>query len=193
MTTDCLDTLTRYIFLVCCHSGLIILFQLKLFSGLGLASSSLSGYVATVQLPHKTPLHTPVVGKVKLRKEWAKRSAALRVVENLHKLGELDDSLKVKKKDVVVIDDDYEDESNDEGGALGNRKFYRHKLSPLFAANIDFCLYLHIIEFKLVEALPNARYRLHYPQDDPHCLGLLTTSRLPVIVQGRKSGWLWKI
>ena len=45
----------------------------------------------------------------------------------LHKLGELEDSLKVKKKDVVVIDDDYEDESDDEGGARGNRKFYRHK------------------------------------------------------------------
>ena len=104
-----------------------MLFQLKLFSGLGLPSSSLSGYVATVQLPHKTPLHTPTVGKVKLRKEWAKRSAALRVVEMLHKLGELEDSLKVKKKDVVVIDDYYEDESDDEGGARGNRKFYRHK------------------------------------------------------------------
>ena len=46
--------------------------------------------------------------------------------EMLHKLGELEDSLKVKKKDVVVIDDDYEDESDDEGGARGNRKFYRH-------------------------------------------------------------------
>ena len=118
---------------------------------------------------------------MKLRKEWAKRSAALRVVEILHKLGELDDSLKVKKKDVVVIDDDYEDEIDDEGGARGNRKFYRHKLSPLFATNTDSSLYLHIVEFKLVEALPNARYRLHYPQDDPHCLGLLTTSRLPVM------------
>ena len=67
-----------------------------------------------------------MVGKVKLRKECAKRSAALRVVEMLHKLGELEDSLKVKKKDVVVIDDYYEDESDDEGGARGNRKFYRH-------------------------------------------------------------------
>ena len=45
----------------------------------------------------------------------------------------------------------------------------------------DSSLYLHTVEFKLVEALANARYRLHHPQDDPYCLGLLTTSRLPAM------------
>ena len=103
--------------------------------------------------------------------------------EMLHKLGELEDSLKVKKKDVVVIDDDYEDESDDDGGARGNRKFYIHihKLSSILATKRDSSLYLHTVEFKLFEALANARYRLHHPQDDPYCLGLLTTSRLPAM------------
>ena len=54
-------------------------------------------------------------------------------------------------------------------------------MSSLLATKRDSSLYLHIVEFKLVEALANARYRLHHPQDDPYCLGLLTTSRLPAM------------
>ena len=123
------------------------------------------------------------MGKVKSRKEWAKRSAALLVVEILHKEGELEDSLKVKKKDVVVIDDAYEDESDEvKDGARGNRKFYRRKLSSLLATKTDSSLYLHTVQFKLVEALANPRYRLHHPQDDNYCLGLLTISPLPTML-----------
>ena len=51
-------------------------------------------------------------GKVKARKEWAKRSAALEFIRLLYEKGELDDSLKVKKKEAVVVDEFSEDEDD---------------------------------------------------------------------------------
>ena len=101
-----------------------------MWAGLGLQSHS-SGYRATVQLPHKTPLHVAVVGKVKDRKEWAKRSAALEVVRQLHQRGELDDALKVKKREKEKVDEDSDDEDDEKNeGTRGNRKFYRQFLPP---------------------------------------------------------------
>ena len=151
-----------------------------MFAGLGLTPPSPSGYVAIVHLPHKTPIHRQVVGKVKVRKEWAKRSAALEVIRLLHQMGELDDALKVRKKEAVVTDDDCEDE--DEvimEGTRGNINFYRHHSSPLLGIEQSSPLCLHSVQFKLVKPLPNARYHLHHPQDNPHSLGLLTSSPLP--------------
>jgi hypothetical protein len=53
--------------------------QSQLFVGMGLLPPH--GYLARVQLPHKTP--RKVEGKVKVRKEWAKRSAALEITRLL--------------------------------------------------------------------------------------------------------------
>ena len=150
-----------------------------MWAGLGLQSHS-SGYRATVQLPHKTPLHVAVVGKVKDRKEWAKRSAALEVVRQLHQRGELDDALKVKKREKEKVDEDSDDEDDEKNeGTRGNRKFYRQFLPPSLEIKSPSPLYLHCVELKLVKPLPNPRYRLHYPQQDSHCLGLLTSTPLP--------------
>ena len=66
-------------------------------------------------MPHKTPFTTPVHGKVRPRKVWAKRSAALEIVRLLHQMGELDDSLKVRKKKAVVEDDEDNDSDLVEG------------------------------------------------------------------------------
>ena len=66
-------------------------------------------------------------------------------------------------------------------GTRGNRRFYRHHLSPLLDTKPCSPLYLHTVELELVKPLPNPRYHLHHPQDDPYCLGLLTTSPLPTM------------
>ena len=50
----------------------------RLWRGLGLESCQ-EGFQASVQLPHKTPLHLPVQGAVRSSKVLARRSAALEV------------------------------------------------------------------------------------------------------------------
>ena len=87
----------------------------------------------------------------------------------------------MKKKENEVIEDDLllGDEDELVEGARGNRHFYRHSFSQLFATSPDSSMYLHIVQCELVKPLPNPRYRLHIPQEDSYCLGLLTKSRLP--------------
>ena len=61
--------------------------QSQLFSGLGLSPPSPPvGFLARVQLPHKKPILRQVEEKVKARKEWAKRSAALEIIRLLQNL-----------------------------------------------------------------------------------------------------------
>ena len=90
--------------------------------------------------------------------------------------------MKVKKKEVVVINEDSEDEEDvTKEGTRGNRRFYRHHRSPLLDTKPGSSLYLHTVQLKLVKPIPNPRYHLHHPQDDPYCLGLLTSSPLPAM------------
>ena len=66
-------------------------------------------------------------------------------------------------------------------GTRGNSRFFCHQLSPLLETKACSPLYLHTVELKLVKPLQNPRYHLHHPQDDPYCLGLLTSTSLPAI------------
>ena len=138
------------------------------------------GFQATVQLPHKTPLHSPVTGKLKLRADLAKRSAALKVIELLHQKGELLEDLKVKKREVFEYDLDESDDEDDDV-KTGSRKYYRQIPPRLLESRRREKLYLHIIDMELVEPAQNPRYNLHYPERDSHCLGLLLSSPLPLI------------
>ena len=65
----------------------------KLFQEFRTEVGEMNNFVAEksklVQLPHKTPILRQVQGKVKARKEWAKRSAALEVIRLLHQKGSL--------------------------------------------------------------------------------------------------------
>ena len=56
-------------------------------------------FVVTCLMPHKTPLMGhPVEGPPRSNRKAAKRATALMIVEKLHRLGELDDRLKIKKR-----------------------------------------------------------------------------------------------
>ena len=155
----------------------------KLWQGLGF-DVALDGFVATVQLPHKTPIHHPVRGKMKPRADLAKRSTALEVIRELHRCGELTEDLKVRKKEMIKYDEDYDDSDHVNENELGRSsclKFYKVIQPPILTENTSGRLYLHIIELRLVKPLTNPRYNLHYPQDDTHSLGLLTSAPLPLI------------
>ena len=119
------------------------------------------------------------------RIDLAKRSTALQVIRELHKRGELTEDLKVKKKEVIKYDEDFNDDKDDanetEQGRSSCLKFYKVIQPPMLTDNSPGSLYLHIIELRLVRPLTNPRYNLHYPQDDSHSLGLLTSSPLPLI------------
>ena len=138
------------------------------------------GYRATVQLPHKTPLHLPVSGAVKPSKVAARRSAALAVVRLLHAKGELDETLKVKKK-VKVWEEMSEDEEEDEvTGVPRRQKFFKQRRPPLLRGQVNSSQYfLHAVTMELVEPLASARYRLYRPELDRHQLGLLAPAPLP--------------
>ena len=139
------------------------------------------GYRATVQLPHKTPLHRPVSGAVKPSKVAARRSAAIAVVRLLHTKGELDESLKIKKK-VKVWEEMSEDEEEDEVTGVPRRaKFFRQRRPPLLRGQVSNSQenFLHEVTMELVEPLASARYRLYRPERDRHQLGLLAPAPLP--------------
>ena len=141
------------------------------------------GFQATVQMPHKTPIHQPVVGKWKLRKDWAKGSAALEVVRQLYGCGELDVHLKVIKREKVDNDDEDEDDdgSGDKAGTKGRRQFYGVKSPPGFNLNESGPFYLYCISMNLVTPMTNPRYKVHYPQEDTRSLGFLCSSQLPSV------------
>ena len=142
-----------------------------------------NGFTATIQLPHKTPIHFPVTGNTRSRSDLAKRSAALEVIKLLHQLGELTEDLKVKNREKVDLldEDNDEDDLIDEEGRSGARKYYKVYPPLMMTDKSNDKVFLHIIELKLVKPIQNPRYKLHFPETDSHSLGLLTSSPLPLI------------
>lgn len=108
-----------------------------------------------LHLPHLTRVYEPVKGEAKLGKKSAKRSAALRAVKILHRLGikmnettsrkricyhssalsgELDEHLRPKKIKLSVDDHGEEDEEDIKGGLLPKagtkrrKRYYKNQL-----------------------------------------------------------------
>ena len=93
--------------------------QDRLFAGLG--CSTKSGWRLTCHMPHKTPFTAPVEGEVRPSQKAAKSSTAKLIVEKLHKKGELDDRLKVKKRKFVPEDDEEEEEEDGDYNPNGRK------------------------------------------------------------------------
>ena len=157
------------------------LLQDLLYRGLGLASAAPGGFVASVQLPHKTPLHDAVQGEVRGSKQQARTSAALQVVRLLHQAGELDDHLRITRttRSSKWLKGEFYKSKNT--ASEGKRKWHQQKppppLSVLSGGGAP--LHLHRLTLRLVWPHPNPRYRLHHPERDSHCLGLLCSTPLP--------------
>ena len=160
--------------------------QAALMQGLGcLRQTAAAQYIATAQLPHKTPLHQPVVGSARGSKKQARASAALKVVELLHACGELDDRLrptrakKVLTRDMMEEGDCVSEKKSGSGG--GRRRWHAQTPPALLTASLEdsSTRYLHRLSLKLEDPHPNPRYRLHQPERDTHSLALLSASRLP--------------
>ena len=158
--------------------------QARLYAGLGLSTSP-PGFLASVLLPHKTPLHEAVQGEVRPSKKQARWSAALKVVELLHGCKELDDHLRINRAKVVK---DWEEREWDpvirkRKRNTGGRRWHRQHPPLQLAAPVPgldpTTLHLHQVCLRLVTPHPRPRYRLHRPQLDRHCLGLLCPTPLP--------------
>ena len=158
-----------------------------LLQGFGFSRSTIPKYVATAQLPHKTPLHNPVEGGARPTKKQARASAALKVVELLHACGELDDRLRPTRAKKVLAhafeEEDVRDPvSGKKTGTGGGRRRWHAQYPPAqFLPDLggNKPQYLHKLALHLEEAHPNPRYRVYHPQRDSHSLGLLSASRLP--------------
>ena len=158
--------------------------QARLYAGMG-PSPSPPGFLAEVLLPHKTPLHEAVQGEVRPSKRQARWSAALKVVELLHGCKELDDHLRIIRAKVVK---DWEEKEWDpvtrkRKNKPGGRRWHSQHPPLQLVASVPgpgpATLHLHQVCLRLVTPHPRPRYRLHRPQLDRHCLGLLCPAPLP--------------
>ena len=161
---------------------LFVTYQDDLLAGLGVSSSS--GYRVTCHMPHKTPITAPVRSPICPGKKQAKREAALEICRLLHEYGELDNDLKVKKREVLNEDEDDEDddEYNPNQRKMGTRKkrnFYEKEKQEEMKCNNDGPFYLHMVEISLERPEPNFKYAQYRPQQDESSLGILTSSILP--------------
>ena len=141
------------------------------------------GFVVTCHMPHRTPLlGHPVQGPLRSNKRSAKRATALMIVEQLHKLGELDDRLKIKKRTFRIeeVEDDV-DAYNRKAGTKKRRRFYLKEELPELRCHPNGPFHLHSIHLRLVEPKSNPRRRLYFPEKDESFLGLVTSTPLPPV------------
>ena len=144
--------------------------QDRLFAGLG--CSTKSGWTWTCHMPHKTPFTAAIRGEVRPRKKAAKSCTAKLIVEILHKKGELDHSLKVKKRKFIPEEED--DEEVDEDGAYNpngrksgtkkKKRFYENQYPEELHGKEKY--YLHVINIQLVKENNSFKYNFYYPQHD---------------------------
>ena len=139
------------------------------------------GCVVTCLMPHKTPLHgIPVRGPPRSNRKAAKRATALMIVEKLHKLRQLDDRLKIRKRipQLKEVEEDV-DAYNRRAGTKKRRRFYLKKeLSELHCLS-EGPFHLHVLNLRLAEPESSSQYRIHFPDNDISSLGLLTSTPLP--------------
>ena len=134
--------------------------QAQLYWGLGqTVGSATPGFVASVLLPHKTPLHHPVSGEPRPSKKLARASAALQVVRLLHQEGELDSSLRVRRRkraevpvETLVSSGTVSGEKTVSGGeAVGRRRWHLQLPPPQLSLRPGEPLVcLHILSLRLV-------------------------------------------
>ena len=141
------------------------------------------GIVITCHMPHKTPLRGhPVRGPPRSNCKTAKRETAFMIIKQLHKLGELDDQLKIKKRirQCENVEEDV-DAYNRRAGTKKRRRFYLKEDLPELSCLPEGPFHLHAIHLELVEPLKGSRYRIHFPEKDISSLGLLTSTPLPCV------------
>ena len=141
------------------------------------------GFVVTCLMPHKTPLHgLPVRGPPRSNKKAAKRATALMIVEKLHKLRQLDDRLKIRKRipQLKEVEEDV-DAYNRRAGTKKRRRFYLKEDLLELRCLPEGPFHLHALHLDLVEPLKGSRYRIHFPEKDISSLGLLTSTPLPCV------------
>jgi dsRNA-specific ribonuclease len=145
--------------------------------------SSSSGYVVTCHMPHKTPFTAPVRGPVCPGKKQAKRGTALQICGLLHQLGELDNYLKVKKKEVFIEDEEDEDmEYNPNQRKMGTRRkrnFYQKKQPGQLQCEDEGPFFLHTVKIILKKTNDHFKYAQYFPEKDESSLGFLTSTVLP--------------
>ena len=103
------------------------------------------GFVVTCLMPHRTPLlGHPVRGPPRSNRKAAKRATALMIVEKLHKLGELDDRLKIRKRilRLTEVEEDV-DVYNRRAGTKKRRRFYLKEELPELRCQPEGPFHLH--------------------------------------------------
>ena len=141
------------------------------------------GFVVTCLMPHRTPLlGHPVRGPPRSNRKAAKRATALMIVEKLHKLGELDDRLKIRKRilRLTEVEEDV-DAYNRRAGTKKRRRFYLKEELPEMRCQPEGPFHLHALHLELVEPKNVSRYRIHFPEKDISSLGFLTSTPLPCV------------
>ncbi|XP_076280664.1 endoribonuclease Dcr-2 isoform X2 [Lasioglossum baleicum] len=152
-------------------------------------------YQVSVRLPTVSPLKDTIYGDFSANINIAKRSAAMKLCIELHKIGELSDNLMPHGVNAILKNVDYiftnwEEEDKSETGIIGtNKKKRAHKLQFPSALNGAYPLpskpvYLHLLHAKPVYPAPHYdnRYLVFYNLlCDKAGFGILSSKRMPTI------------
>lgn len=104
------------------------------------------------------------------------------MVAKLHEMGELDDRLKVMKREVLIEEEFDVDDHNRKAGSKKRRRFYlKETLPELQLVPSSGPVFLHSIQLELVAPHPSPKHRPHHPEQDPGHLGLLSSSPWPLV------------
>ncbi|XP_078032947.1 endoribonuclease Dicer-L-like [Augochlora pura] len=152
-------------------------------------------YQVSLKLPIVSPFKNTVFGDFQPSVSTAKRSAAMKMCIELHKIGELDDKLLPREVDVIPESIDYlfpnwVEEDKSEKEIIGTKKKKRsHELkypSALYSAYPLPCkpVYLHLLHAKPVYPEPHYdnRYLVFYNLlCDKAGFGILSSKQMPLI------------
>ncbi|XP_052107136.1 endoribonuclease Dicer-like isoform X2 [Mytilus californianus] len=151
-------------------------------------------YQAKLRLPINSPIKLQITSDFMPTKSLAKRAVALKMCENLHEEGELDDQLAPVGKELFSLEEDDNNEWDDEDlmgearpGTTKRKQYYLKK-----TANILLRGYpekqknnLYLLKMKLTKPISddqNTRGRkLNDPEETSRSFGLLTSVTIPQV------------
>ncbi|KAL5008233.1 hypothetical protein ScPMuIL_013814 [Solemya velum] len=155
-------------------------------------NSKQSQFIATVQLPINSPIREEVTGVVMPSKSLAKKSAALKMCELLHKSGELDDQLMPVGKEFFMYEE--EDKDNEDEDMLGEARPGTTKRKQYYFKKVANALLeshpkspsmnqLYLIDLRLTGPITedqNTRgRRIYAPEETTRSFGLITSKSIP--------------